>query len=104
MCCARAQVMVKIHEVVCSTGTTDVDWIVDMLSLPWSSAPVGCALPWSLLIHHCRGCNISLFSVCCNSPGAERLVCGKILKSCTGLLHIQSIRIIILGFFLNPVF
>lgn len=43
MCCARAQVMVKIDEVVYSTGTTDVDWIVDMLSLPWSSAPVGCA-------------------------------------------------------------
>lgn len=64
MCCAGAQVMVKTHQVVSGTGTTDVDWIGDMLSLPWSFAPVGHAWPQSLLTPHWRGCNTCLFLQC----------------------------------------
>lgn len=61
MYCARAQVMVKTHQVTCSTGTAHVDWIMDMLSLTWSFAPVGHAWPQSLLNPLWKGCYISLF-------------------------------------------
>lgn len=85
------------HQAVSSTGTAYVDWVVDVFSLPRGSALASCGWTQALLCPNCSGYDVSVYefvylSVCCNSLGSGNLACGKTLKRCAGLLHIQIIR------------